>query len=74
MRYCFVVRYGVISEPEMIGWQTLTNDKSFLVLGSDGIYEGLTPANVCAILHNNACKQGTTASSRSSFCLTPHQR
>lgn len=64
-------RFGVIAEPEVIGWQTLTSDNSFLVVGSDGIFEGLTPANVCAILDNNACKPGTTASSGSSSCLAP---
>ncbi|XP_071920281.1 probable protein phosphatase 2C 51 isoform X2 [Coffea arabica] len=64
-------RFGVIAEPEVIGWQTLTTDNSFLVIGSDGIFEGLTPANVCAILHNNACKPGTTESSGSSSCLAP---
>ncbi|KAL3517529.1 hypothetical protein ACH5RR_020118 [Cinchona calisaya] len=62
-------RYGVIPEAEVIGWRTQTSNNSFLVLGSDGIFEGLTPANVCAILHNNGCKSGTAASSSSSSCL-----
>lgn len=41
------------------------------MIGSDGIFEGLTPGNVCAVLHNHACTPGNTSSSSSFSCLAP---
>ncbi|CAI9107764.1 OLC1v1007202C1 [Oldenlandia corymbosa var. corymbosa] len=63
-------RYGVIAEPEVTGWRTLTSDNSFLVVGTDGIFEGLTPSDVCAVLNDKSCTRKNTLSGNSS-CLTP---
>ncbi|PSS14594.1 Protein like [Actinidia chinensis var. chinensis] len=42
--------YGVISAPEVTDWQPLTSNDSYLVAASDGIFEKLSPQDVCDIL------------------------
>ncbi|XP_022865227.1 probable protein phosphatase 2C 51 [Olea europaea var. sylvestris] len=49
-------RYGVIAVPEVTGWRPLTSEDIYLVVSSDGIFETLTPQNVCDLLHNEASK------------------
>jgi len=40
-------RYGVISTPELTGWQILSENDTFLVASSDGIFEKMTMQDVC---------------------------
>lgn len=44
-------RYGVIANPEMTDWLSLTSKDEFLVVSSDGIFERLTPHAVCDFLN-----------------------
>ncbi|HEY0222876.1 MAG TPA: hypothetical protein VGC17_08855 [Lactovum miscens] len=50
----FVVRFGLIAEPEVTGWQPLDANDRFLVLSSDGIFESLTPQDVCDLIHDSS--------------------
>ncbi|KAG8377230.1 hypothetical protein BUALT_Bualt08G0006700 [Buddleja alternifolia] len=43
-------RYGIIAEPEVTGWKAVSANDSFLVVASDGIFESLTPKDVCNLL------------------------
>ncbi|KAG8376128.1 hypothetical protein BUALT_Bualt09G0031100 [Buddleja alternifolia] len=43
-------RYGIIAEPEVTGWQPLSANDSYLVVASDGIFESLSPEDVCNLL------------------------
>ena len=45
-------RYGVIANPEMTDWLSLTSKDEFLVVASDGISERLTPQEVCDFLND----------------------
>jgi len=47
-----MVRYGVISTPEVTDWQSLTNNDHYLVAASDGIFEKMTTKDVCDLLRN----------------------
>ncbi|XAR58577.1 Phosphoprotein phosphatase [Bertholletia excelsa] len=42
--------YGVISAPEVTDWQPLTSNDTYLVAASDGIFEKLSPQDVCDLL------------------------
>ncbi|GMI73992.1 hypothetical protein like AT3G63340 [Hibiscus trionum] len=42
--------YGVIAAPEVTDWQSLTANDSYLVAGSDGIFEKLSLQDVCDLL------------------------
>ncbi|KAK4341887.1 hypothetical protein RND71_037703 [Anisodus tanguticus] len=44
-------RYGVIANPEMTDWRSLTSKDEFLVVASDGIFESLAPQKVCDFLN-----------------------
>ncbi|CAH9051479.1 unnamed protein product [Cuscuta epithymum] len=44
--------YGVISVPEITDWHPLTTNDSYLVAASDGVFEQLSPQDVCDILSN----------------------
>ncbi|MCD7461473.1 hypothetical protein HAX54_046190 [Datura stramonium] len=44
-------RYGIIANPEMTDWISLTSKDEFLVVSSDGIFERLTPQEVCDFLN-----------------------
>ncbi|KAL6654871.1 hypothetical protein ACP70R_008336 [Stipagrostis hirtigluma subsp. patula] len=43
-------RYGVISTPELTGWQFLSANDSFLIASSDGIFEKMTMQDVCDLM------------------------
>jgi serine/threonine protein phosphatase PrpC len=43
-------RYGVISTPELTGWQILSENDTFLVASSDGIFEKMTMQDVCDLM------------------------
>ncbi|XP_022684859.1 uncharacterized protein LOC101768355 isoform X1 [Setaria italica] len=43
-------RYGVISTPELTGWQFLSDNDTFLVASSDGIFEKMTMQDVCDLM------------------------
>ncbi|TVU25061.1 hypothetical protein EJB05_27537, partial [Eragrostis curvula] len=45
-------RYGVISTPELTGWQFLSPNDSFLIASSDGIFEKMTMQDVCDLMLN----------------------
>ena len=52
--HSFLVRFGVIVEPEVTGWQTLDVNDRFLVVSSDGIFESMTPQDVCDLIHDSS--------------------
>lgn len=43
-------RYGVISTPELTGWQFLSANDSFLIASSDGVFEKMTMQDVCDLM------------------------
>ncbi|XVE68656.1 hypothetical protein DITRI_Ditri09bG0086300 [Diplodiscus trichospermus] len=43
-------RFGVIAVPEVIDWQPLNRNDSYLVISSDGIFEKLNAQHVCQLL------------------------
>lgn len=53
MSMCVFSRYGVTADPEITSWRAFTPENHHLVLASDGIFEALTPQNVCDLLHDN---------------------
>ncbi|KZV18523.1 DNA binding protein isoform 1 [Dorcoceras hygrometricum] len=57
-------RYGVIADPEVVGWRCFKPENRYLVLASDGVFEVFTPQNVCDLLH------GKTPESSSEFVAT----
>jgi hypothetical protein len=46
----FSYRYGVISTPELTGWQLLSANDSFLIASSDGVFEKMTMQDVCDMM------------------------
>ncbi|RAL42159.1 hypothetical protein DM860_011942 [Cuscuta australis] len=46
----YLKSYGVISVPEITDWQPLAENNSYLVAASDGVFEQLSPQDVCDIL------------------------
>ncbi|KZV22526.1 hypothetical protein F511_09048 [Dorcoceras hygrometricum] len=42
--------YGVISVPEVTDWQPLTANDSYVIAASDGVFEKLSPQDICDIL------------------------
>ncbi|XP_057460951.1 probable protein phosphatase 2C 51 isoform X2 [Actinidia eriantha] len=59
----YLKRYGVIPVPEVIGWRRLTANDSYLVVASDGIFESLTPQNVCDLLWDANIKENEMSES-----------
>ena len=49
-----MVRFGVIAEPEVIGWQTLDAKDRFLAVSYDGIFESMTLQDVCDLMHDSS--------------------
>ncbi|KAG8376129.1 hypothetical protein BUALT_Bualt09G0031200 [Buddleja alternifolia] len=49
-------RYGIIAEPEVTGWQPLSANDSYLIVASDGIFESLSPKDVCNLLEGDRDK------------------
>ncbi|KAL6978568.1 protein-serine,threonine phosphatase [Sarracenia purpurea var. burkii] len=61
--------YGVISAPEVTDWQPLTSNDSYMVAASDGIFEKLSPQDVCDLLwevHTHGTVRSELAASCSS--------
>uniref|UniRef100_A0A5B7ATR6 PPM-type phosphatase domain-containing protein n=1 Tax=Davidia involucrata TaxID=16924 RepID=A0A5B7ATR6_DAVIN len=63
----YLKRYGVIAVPEVLGWRPLTPNDSYLVIASDGVFESLTPGDVCDLLWD-ANIQENDISKNSSSC------
>ncbi|XP_015166553.1 putative protein phosphatase 2C 50 [Solanum tuberosum] len=59
-------RYGVIAEPEVTGWRRLSTEDWYVVIGSDGIFERMSPQDVCDILHEGHDKENKTSIDSSS--------
>ncbi|XP_047270219.1 probable protein phosphatase 2C 51 isoform X2 [Capsicum annuum] len=59
-------RYGVIAEPEVTGWRRLSNEDWYVVIGSDGIFERLSPQDVCDILRGKHAVENKTSIDSSS--------
>ena len=60
-------RHGVISTPELTGWRVLTANDSYLVVASDGIFESLTPDDICDFIGHQ--KSGLSSSSSLADCI-----
>ncbi|XP_031375481.1 putative protein phosphatase 2C 50 isoform X1 [Punica granatum] len=58
---------GVIAAPEVMDWQSLNINDSYLVAASDGVFEELSPQDVCDILWE-AQSHGNSRSEISSSC------
>ncbi|KAL4200161.1 hypothetical protein AMTRI_Chr03g148290 [Amborella trichopoda] len=56
-------KYGVISAPEVTDWQPLSNNDSYLVAATDGIFDKLTTQDICDLLWDfgmqSKMKEGT---------------
>lgn len=65
-------RYGVIATPEMTDWQSLTNNDSYLVAASDGIFEKMTTQDVCDLLWDEKIRSGIKSNVRHSNYLADH--
>ncbi|KNA05523.1 hypothetical protein SOVF_189480 isoform A [Spinacia oleracea] len=63
----YLKRYGVIAEPE-VDWHHLDASKVFLVVASDGIFEGLSTQEVCSLLHDARSQGKGRKNWRSSKC------
>ncbi|OMO77631.1 hypothetical protein CCACVL1_14928 [Corchorus capsularis] len=59
--------YGVIAAPEVTDWQPLNANDSYLVVGSDGVFEKLSLQDVCDLLWEVKA-HGTMGSGLSSSC------
>ncbi|XP_049408707.1 probable protein phosphatase 2C 51 [Solanum stenotomum] len=59
-------RYGIIAEPEVTGWRRLSTEDWYVVIGSDGIFERMSPQDVCDILHDGHDKENKTSIDSSS--------
>lgn len=62
----FATSYGVISVPEVTGWRPLHANDSYLVAASDGVFEKLSPQEVCDLLwelHNHGSMRSEVSSS-----------
>ncbi|XP_017979327.1 PREDICTED: uncharacterized protein LOC18613280 isoform X2 [Theobroma cacao] len=59
--------YGVTAAPEVTDWQSLTANDSYLVVGSDGVFEKLSLQDVCDLLWE-VKPHGTMGSGLSSSC------
>ncbi|KAL6564399.1 hypothetical protein OROMI_015849 [Orobanche minor] len=52
----FLKRYGVTAEPELTGWRPFTPENSYLIVASDGVFETLTPQDVCDFAQDKISK------------------
>ncbi|XP_075641137.1 putative protein phosphatase 2C 51 isoform X1 [Castanea sativa] len=50
----YLKRFGVIAVPQVTGWQPLDANDRFLVVSSDGIFESLTPQDVCDLIYDSS--------------------
>ncbi|XP_044486005.1 probable protein phosphatase 2C 51 isoform X2 [Mangifera indica] len=60
--------YGVISAPEVTDWQSLTENDTYLVAASDGVFEKLSLQDICDILWE-LHTDGVVGSGLSPSCL-----
>ncbi|XP_071721292.1 probable protein phosphatase 2C 51 [Rutidosis leptorrhynchoides] len=60
-------RYGVISEPELVGWLNITAKDRYLAVVSDGVFESLTPENVCQLVDDADVEENARAYDRIPF-------
>ncbi|KAG8389303.1 hypothetical protein BUALT_Bualt02G0215400 [Buddleja alternifolia] len=58
----YLKRYGVIAEPEITGWRAFTPENRYMVVASDGIFETLTPQDVCDLVHDKASECTSSSS------------
>ncbi|XP_011079913.1 probable protein phosphatase 2C 51 isoform X2 [Sesamum indicum] len=63
----FLKRYGVTADPEIAGWRQFTPENRYLVVASDGIFETLTPHEVCILTHGKASESSSGNVSSSSL-------
>ncbi|KAK7840654.1 putative protein phosphatase 2c 51 [Quercus suber] len=50
----YLKRFGVIAVPQVTGWQPLDANDRFLVVSSDGVFESLTPQDVCDLIYDSS--------------------
>lgn len=60
-------RYGVIAEPEIIGWRWITVKDMYLMVASDGVFESLTSESVCQLIKDADVEENTTPNCRFPF-------
>ncbi|XAR61161.1 Phosphoprotein phosphatase [Bertholletia excelsa] len=48
----YLKRFGVSPMPEVMDWRYLSDQDTYLVVASDGIFESITPHTVCDLLLN----------------------
>lgn len=60
-------RYGVIAEPETVGWRNMTDKDRYLVVASDGVFESLTPESVCQLIEDAKVQENGTPYDRFPF-------
>lgn len=65
--FCVIPRYGVIADPDVVGWRRFKPENTYLVLASDGIFEVFTPHNVCDLLHGKMLESSSEVTSPSSL-------
>ncbi|KAL3849899.1 hypothetical protein ACJIZ3_011781 [Penstemon smallii] len=63
----YLKRYGVVPNPEVTGWKHFTQENKYLVVASDGVFETLTPQNVCDLVHYKASKSSSGNMRSSSY-------
>ncbi|KAG8389301.1 hypothetical protein BUALT_Bualt02G0215200 [Buddleja alternifolia] len=66
--------YGVISAPEVTDWQPLTTNDSYVIAASDGVFEKLSPQDICDILwkplsHFTSPERSSTCSRSLADCI-----
>ncbi|KAI3668122.1 hypothetical protein L6452_43199 [Arctium lappa] len=60
-------RYGVIAEPEIMGWRWITVKDMYLMVASDGVFESLTSETVCQLIKDADVEENTTPNCRFPF-------
>ncbi|KAI3449684.1 hypothetical protein Pfo_006349 [Paulownia fortunei] len=60
--------FGVISVPEVTDWQPLTANDSYVIAASDGVFEKLSPQDICDVLWEPFSRFSTSPKLNSS-CL-----
>ncbi|KAL4588136.1 hypothetical protein LXL04_001016 [Taraxacum kok-saghyz] len=64
-------RYGLIAKPETVGWRNVTDKDSYLVIASDGVFESLTPENVCQLIEDAKVQENGTTFDKFPFLPSP---
>ncbi|XP_076926753.1 putative protein phosphatase 2C 51 [Bidens hawaiensis] len=60
-------RYGVIAEPEVVSWRNITAKDRYLVVACDGVFESLTPENVCQLIEDEDTQENVSSYDRFPF-------